>query len=204
MRLDATLGALAGAATSSEVLRDAALAVSALAGTGTVLKLAADAAFVLCLLRHWRGAVTIVLAVLSTQAAVQLIKVSVERPRPAANAALARAEGFSFPSAHSASSIALYATLAFLAARSLRGTARVAIAVTGAAFIAAIGLSRVLLAAHYPIDVLAGWLTGAALVVVSWLVTRKLSAPGPMVVTAMRHDSARQRSAAGRLRATSF
>ena len=177
MQPDAAIGALAGAAGSSEVLRDAALAVSALAGTGAVLPLTADAAFVLCLLRDWRGALTIVLAVMSTQAVVMLVKAWVERPRPAANAALAQADGFSFPSAHSASSVALYGTLVFLAERASRAPARMALVGAGAALIAAIGLSRVLLAAHYPTDVLAGWLTGATLVTASWLVARRMTAP---------------------------
>ena len=47
----------------------------------------------------------------------------------------------------------------------------------GFSLVAAIGLSRILLAAHYPTDVLAGWLTGAAAVGVSWLLVRRLAVP---------------------------
>ena len=119
------------------------------------------------------------LAVLGTQAVVDLIKLTVERPRPELNGTLAEASGFSFPSAHSATGMALYATLTLLAARACSGRARVAIVAAGTSVIAAIGLSRVFLAAHYPIDVLAGWLTGGALVVASWLLVRRIGVRMP-------------------------
>jgi undecaprenyl-diphosphatase len=177
---DAAVGRLARAATAG-MSHDAGYALSALGGTDLVTPLAAAGAALLVLLRHWRGALTLVLAVLATQGVVQLIKVWVERPRPAANHGLAEAAGFSFPSAHSATSMALYATLALVAGRACRARGlRVAVLACAAALVGAIGLSRILLAAHYPIDVLAGWLTGAALVGASWLLAKKvLAALGP-------------------------
>ena len=39
----------------------------------------------------------------------------------------------------------------------------------------AIGLSRIQLGAHYPIDVVAGWLTGAALVLAIWALVGRLA-----------------------------
>jgi undecaprenyl-diphosphatase len=148
------------------------------------MPLSLGAAAVLVLLRHWRGALTLALAVLATQAVVELIKLTVERPRPALNGAVADASGFSFPSAHSATSMAVYATLAFLLARSCKGALRAAIVASGMALVAVIGLSRVLLAAHYPTDVLAGWLTGGALVVASWLLVRRLVRSQPRALLA--------------------
>ena len=171
VHLDATMGQVIRAATG-EISPHAGFLVSTLASTSLVLPLTAAAALVLCLLRHWGGALVLALAVLGTQAVVDLIKLLVERPRPALNGTLAEASGYSFPSAHSATGMALYATLTFLAARACSGRARIAIVAGGVSLIAAIGLSRVLLAAHYPIDVLAGWLTGGALVVASWFLVR--------------------------------
>jgi len=182
VHLDAALGRLTRA-DAPGVLDHVDFMVSALGGTGLALPLTAAAALLLVLLRHWRGALTIVVAVLATQVVVQLIKLWVERPRPAANGELAGAGGFSFPSAHSATSMALYATLALVAARACRGRAgTMAVIAVGAGLIAAVGFSRVLLGAHYPIDVLAGWLTGGALVAASWLLARpllSLLAPAP-------------------------
>ena len=175
VRLDAALGELARVA-ASHVSHDAEVLVSALGATDFVLPATAASAAILLLLRHWRGAVTVVLAVLCTQAVVDLIKLTVSRPRPALNEAVSHASGFSFPSAHSATSMAFYATVTFLAARACRGPLRVAVGVLGAAMVVSIGLSRVFLAAHYPIDVLGGWLTGAAIVVASWLLARRILA----------------------------
>jgi membrane-associated phospholipid phosphatase len=152
---------------------DLRFAVSELGATDFVMPLTLAAAAVLMLVRNWRGALTLVLAVLATQGVVQLIKLLVERPRPAANGNLAEASGFSFPSAHSATSMAVYATLTFLLARMCHGGARAAVVVGGVGLVLAVGLSRVLVAAHYPVDVLAGWLTGGALVVASWLLVRR-------------------------------
>ena len=114
-----------------------------------------------------------------TQGAVQLIKLVVERPRPAANSALAEAhQGFSFPSAHSATSVAVYATIAFILIRAARhGHSRVAIATFAGALVLAVGFSRVMLGAHYPTDVLAGWTFGALVASVCWLVAARMPLP---------------------------
>ena len=176
VHVDALLGSAARAAADG-VSPSVGFVVSHLGGTDLVLPLTAASALLLCLLRHFRGALALVVAVLGTQIVVDLIKGLIERPRPAANEAIAQASGASFPSAHSATSMALYAMLAFLLARRLQGPARIAVACLGGAVVVAVGLSRVMLAAHYPIDVMAGWLTGAAVVTAAWLLVRRLRAP---------------------------
>ena len=176
VRFDAALGALARASASA-IPSDAGFAISTLAGTEMVMPLTAVSALLLLALREWRGALTVVLSVVGTQALVAIVKGVVERPRPASNSAMADASGFSFPSAHSATAMALYATLTLLAAGACHGRARIAVAMVGFSLVAAVGLSRVLLAAHYPTDVLAGWLTGAAVVGASWLLVRRLAGP---------------------------
>ena len=174
VRLDAALGGLARAAASA-VPRDSELAVSTLAATELVMPVTAVCALGLCAARHWRGALTLVLAVVGTQGLVAIIKGLVERPRPHLNSSVAEASGFSFPSAHSATAIALYATLTLIGAKACHGRARLMVVLIGACVVVAVGLSRVLVAAHYPTDVLAGWLTGAAVVAACWLLASRIS-----------------------------
>jgi membrane-associated phospholipid phosphatase len=122
--------------------------------------------------RHWHGALTLTVAVATTQAGVQVIKHLISRPRPGVG--LIEAAGFSFPSAHAATSVALYLTVAFIAARACRGVTRIAIACTGLLLVLAVGASRVYLGAHYPTDVVAGYLAGGIFVAASWFVVTRL------------------------------
>jgi membrane-associated phospholipid phosphatase len=157
-------------------------AVTDLAGTSTVWLITAAAFALLVALRHWRGAIALVVAVASTQLVVQLLKEAIERPRP--DAGFAEHSGFSFPSAHSATGMALYLMLTLIAARAASGRLRVLIAVLGGAVIVAIGITRVYLGAHYPTDVLAGWLTGAAIVLLSWQLAKRIPLPRPAAARA--------------------
>lgn len=149
-----------------------------LASTKAALVVTIVAVLVLLARRHWRSAIALALVFPVTQVAVQLIKLVVERPRPAANAALTDAQGFSFPSAHSATSVAVYATIAFILIRASRhGHSRVAIASLATALVLAVGFSRVLLGAHYPTDVLAGWTFGALVASLCWLAAQRMPLP---------------------------
>lgn len=148
--------------------------ITELGSTDLVISFTILAVAVLASVRHWHGALAVVLSVVCTQVVVDLTKTVVARPRPEANGALADASGASFPSAHSATSMALYAMLAFIAARECKGAMRIAIAACGAAIVVAVGFTRVLLGAHYPTDVLAGWMVGGAVVVGSWLLATRM------------------------------
>ncbi len=157
-----------------------ALFVSAVGSTQIALLVAGAATAVLAALRHWHGVLMVVLSVVAAQLIVQVIKHAVERPRPGAGDALVHAGGFSFPSGHSATSMAVYATLAFLLIRAAnRDRVRVAVGLIGGLIVLAVGLSRVFLGVHYPTDVLAGWLTGGLLVLGSWGLVRMLGIQRP-------------------------
>ena len=168
--LDGAIGSL----TRTDRMAALAVDVSALASTDLILPLTGAAVVSLAVLRHWHGALTLALSVAGTQVVVQLVKLTVDRPRPAVNGAMTEAHGPSFPSAHSATAVALYATLALLLAHRCHGWKRAAVLGAGAAVVAAVGLSRIELGAHYPVDVLAGWLTGAALVLAFWTLVARL------------------------------
>jgi undecaprenyl-diphosphatase len=153
---------------------DGAFGITALADMHNVVIITLLAIAILVVLRHWHGALALAIAVPATQLVVELIKSAVERPRP--DLALTDAAGYSFPSGHSATSVALYALFAFALARLARGHSRRLIALTGLGIAAAVGVSRVWLGAHFPTDVLAGWAVGAVVAALAWLAVAGLRA----------------------------
>ena len=150
------------------------LDVSELAGTSTVLFVSAAVAAVLIALRHLREALALALAVLGTQLVVALAKEIMTRPRPAEDVAVTDPSGWSFPSAHSASAVALYVMLALIATSIWRGVRPAVAFGTAGMVVALVGASRVYLGAHYPTDVLAGWLMGGIVVVAAWAACSRL------------------------------
>ena len=143
--------------------------IADLAASDTVIALTVAAALILVSRRHWHGALALCVSVTATQLFVAVVKHIVERDRPPGEDALVHAAGYSFPSAHSATSVAFYGVIALIVAHELRGRVSRAWALAGAAALCtAIGVSRVYLGAHYPTDVLAGWMLGCAIALGSW------------------------------------
>jgi undecaprenyl-diphosphatase len=163
------------ATAASQSSLDWNLSVTQLGSSRTIFALTILAVAALAAARHWRGALALSVAVVTTQAAVEIGKLLVERPRP--HGGLIDASGFSFPSGHAATSVALYGGIALIA-RSTRSPMGWAVCVGAVALAVEIGFSRIELGAHYPTDVVAGWLIGAIVVVASWLAASRLR-PGP-------------------------
>lgn len=89
--------------------------------------------------------------------AVQVIKNLVRRPRPPARIDLAHAQGFAFPSGHSASAFFVFLTLAVLVTRiSRRRLTRIAAWTCAVLIGIAVAWSRAYLGAHWVSDVIAG------------------------------------------------
>lgn len=92
-----------------------------------------------------------------------LMKWLVGRPRPEIVPHLTEAGGNSFPSGHSFASAMIYIGLAIaFASLSQRHPLRYTLIGTAMVLSAMIAWSRVMLGVHYPSDVTAGWLGGAA------------------------------------------
>jgi membrane-associated phospholipid phosphatase len=165
--------------------------ITALGGSQVVIWVTAAALIGLVSLRHWRGAAALLLAVATTQATVLAAKAVMARPRPAGEMAIADPSGWSFPSGHSATAVALYVTLALIATTIWRRRLHPAIAFAVAGTIVAlVGLSRIYLGAHYPTDVLAGWATGGVIVAAAWAACSWLPGPTGRPAPALRTSAA--------------
>jgi membrane protein DedA with SNARE-associated domain/membrane-associated phospholipid phosphatase len=106
----------------------------------------------------------------------ELIKVLVERPRPAISP-LIDVGGWSFPSGHATASAAVFAAVAYVLTRQTSWKAGVVfwtVAIFGAGLIA---FSRVYLGAHWPTDAMAGLTLGALWTVVTATAIKVLLIP---------------------------
>ena len=99
----------------------------------------------------------------------QILKYYYQRGRPSINPEI-DAVGFSFPSGHSLGSLIFYGFLIYLLAKSQQPkTVKNIFGVTGVVIILLIGISRIYLGAHFPSDVVAGFLGGAMWLMLSLL-----------------------------------
>ncbi|MER7580690.1 phosphatase PAP2 family protein [Kitasatospora sp. NPDC097691] len=100
------------------------------------------------------------------------------RPRPPQTEWATEASGFSFPSGHSFTAAVSSGLLALAVARAHPAAAGAAVA-WAAVFTAAVGLSRIYLGVHWPLDVLGGWLLAAGWLALGAVVLRPLQPTAP-------------------------
>lgn len=145
------------------------------AGSGPVLTVATLVSAVVALRRGFRWiAVVLIVNGVVTDVLQTLLKNLVARDRPTIDPLIALPASFSFPSGHAMASLAIYATIAYALGRTLQG-GRAVLATSIALLVFAIGLSRVYLGVHWPLDVIAGYLAAIPLFAVSVHVMRRLS-----------------------------
>ncbi len=131
-------------------------------------------------LHRWREGLAAALTIALASIGTTLFKIGIARERPELLDPIVVEHGFSFPSGHSMLSMVAYGVLAVLISRStLPRAARGAIIGPLLLVVLAVGVSRVWLGVHHPTDVIAGWLTGAVIVLAYARLTRSGStAPG--------------------------
>jgi undecaprenyl-diphosphatase len=146
-----------------QVLDQFLLDVTAL-GTGlVVIVLVGVAALFLVLTDHRYSAILLLVATAGGQLLGTVLKMFYDRPRPTNIEALTHTMSTSFPSGHAMSAVIVYGTVAYLAARlQKKRWERWVTMLVAVLIILAIAASRVYLGVHYPSDVLAGTIIGAA------------------------------------------
>ena len=147
----------------SPIVQSAMLEVTAL-GTGTVVAMIVFVAgLFLWLNQHKHSAILLIVATLGGMILDNLLKIGFDRPRPQIFKWGTYAVSSSFPSGHAMSSVIVYGTVAYLAARLQRNVrSRVATMTLAALIILLICSSRLYLGVHFPSDVLAGLTIGLA------------------------------------------
>jgi membrane-associated phospholipid phosphatase len=147
--------------------------------------LAATAAFAAYRLRSWRPVMVAAVAGGGGALLVAVIKVMIERDRPDPLYRAIAEDGFALPSGHATSAVVVLGTVAWLISMTAGSRKPAATAWIAAVVLAAgIGLSRVYLGVHYPSDVAAGWVLGAA-----WLITTAIATRLPGLTLPSRHSS---------------
>lgn len=137
----------------------AAIVVTRLGNVYVLLPLSLAAAGVIAFSRGRRPALLYLLLIVSGRVLVELQKDLIGRVRPDPAGRLDAVTSFSFPSAHAANSMIAWLGFALVAAPRRYRVATVAAALA-VAFL--VGLTRLLLAVHWPSDVIGGWAFGAA------------------------------------------
>lgn len=135
------------------------LDITWLANGQTIAVVLSSAVIALVAMRRvWPDAGILALVGLGGFGFVEGVKAIYHRPRPSIAVDL----GYSFPSGHSFLSMSVYGMLAYYLSLNLEPRARKWIWGAAGLIILLIGSSRVLLGAHYPSDVLAGFASGGA------------------------------------------
>lgn len=156
---------LVGVVADNGVLRSALTGISRLGETNTLVVVLAVSVIWLWLRRQPRLAVYVILTSAGGFILNLVVKELVARLRPVVQDPVYTAYGWSFPSGHTMNSLVCYGILLLVFAPALRSGAQRAVTALAVVVVLAIGLSRIALGAHYPSDVLGGWLLGSL-----WLV----------------------------------
>ena len=116
---------------------------------------------VLLLRKRWGEAIGILGSEVGGLLINQIAKAAFKRERPDWSWLFVHEKNYSFPSGHAMLGIISFGTIAFLLCRYYHNTTiRMIVTVFFTLLVFGIGFSRVYLGAHFPSDILAGWIAG--------------------------------------------
>jgi undecaprenyl-diphosphatase len=154
-------------------LTDASLVGSIMAGGVVLPTIAGVAALVAAIARHWRLAGFLLFALAVESGSYRTTTLLVHRHRPEVHRLESLPVNASYPSGHTAASIAIYGGLALLiTSRMTNRAAQVAVWVVAALIPVYVALSRMYRGMHHPLDIGGGLVIGIAALFALVLVTR--------------------------------
>lgn len=162
----------------SSMLTDASLIGSIIAGGVVLPIIVAVAALIALVAKHWRLAGFLLFALAVESASYRTTTLVVHRHRPQVHRLEKLPVDASYPSGHTAASIAVYCGLALLLTSRIKNrAARVAIWTVAVLIPIFVAFSRMYRGMHHPIDVVGGALIGIAALSALVLVTRAAGSP---------------------------
>ena len=152
-------------------LEELALDTTALGSAWVLTFLTLAVTGFLLLKRQRRMAALVVIAVGGAMLLSFTLKRRFDRPRPDLVPHSVMVQTASFPSGHATKSAAAYLTLgALLAQVQVQRRLKLYVLTIAVIITLMVGISRVYLGVHWPTDVLAGWVLGAAWALLCWLI----------------------------------
>ncbi|MDB4953349.1 MAG: phosphoesterase, PA-phosphatase related [Myxococcales bacterium] len=126
--------------------------------------------------RRRRAAVILALDTVAVAIANWLLKIYFSRQRPTLFDKIPLPKSFSFPSGHSMCAMGIYGAVAAVLI-SLYPRARITVLIVTTLLVATIGISRIYLGVHWPLDVVAGFIGGVPPLMVAVYLLHRTSAP---------------------------
>jgi membrane-associated phospholipid phosphatase len=144
--------------------------------TGVLLLITVAVTATLAARRAWRLGITLAAALVAADLIAHLLKLLIERPRPAGELTLLPTlGGWAMPSTHAAITTALAGTVYLVTNWRSARLRRLAGAGLAAAVIV-VAATMVYLGAHWPSDILAGWLIGGTTGAAASVASRRIPA----------------------------
>ena len=137
---------------------------------------------ILILIKQWRFLKVLLISILGGELFIWIIKNIIDRPRPPLVTSLVNETTYSFPSGHTFVAIAFYGLLVYFIIQSEKSKfLKIISFIIGFILIILVGLSRIYLGAHWPSDVLASFVSGAAWlsILITWLKIKNKFIPLP-------------------------